>query len=188
MRKLIYGVGVRDVDTPTGTCPHYQLWKEMLRRCYSTVWQSRNPTYIGCSVVPEWHHLSAFTGWMQQQDWHGKELDKDLLVLGNKVYGPDTCVFVSLQVNSFLTDRARRRSRHGLGVAYRPDRGKYQAYCKQLGGGQAHLGYFATAEEAHEAWRAEKHRLALILADQQTDPRVAAALRARYKPGGTYEF
>lgn len=187
MRKLIYGVGVRDVETPTRACPYYKLWTNMLQRCYSPTKQLRRPTYVGCSVVPEWHHLSAFMGWVQQQDWQGKHLDKDLLVPGNKVYGPAACVFVSPQVNNFLTDRARCR-RYGLGVAYFPDVGKYQARCRQLGGGRASLGYFDTPEEAHEAWRAEKHRLALILADQQTDPRIAAALRARYKPEGAYEF
>lgn len=182
MRKLVAGVGVNDVETPTRTCPFYRLWVSMLQRCYSPTRQLRCPTYVGCSVAPEWHHLSAFIRWAEQQDWQGKELDKDLLMPGNKVYGPDTCVFVSRQVNLFLTDRARHRSHHGLGVDYQPDKGKYRAQCGQLGGGQARLGYFDTPEEAHEAWRTEKHRLALILADQQTDPRVAAALRARYKP------
>lgn len=187
MRKLVYGVGVNDVETPTRACPHYKLWSRMLERCYSTALHLRHPTYVGCSVVPEWHHLSVFMRWVEQQDWRGKELDKDLLVPGNKVYGPDTCVFTSKQVNSFLTDRTRHRSRYGLGVGYLPS-GKYRAHCAQLGGGLTYLGTFDTPEEAREAWRAEKHRLALLLADQQTDPRVAAALRARYKPRGTYEF
>lgn len=188
MRKLIYGVGVRDVKTPTSTCPYYKLWTSMLQRCYSSALHLRYPTYVGCSVTPEWHHLSAFMEWVQQQGWQGKELDKDLLMPGNKVYGPDTCVFVSGQVNGFLKDRPRSHSRYGLGVVYQPRTGKYEAQCKQLGNGRVHLGTFNTPEEAHEAWRAEKHRLALLLADQQTDPRVAAALRARYKPRGTYEL
>lgn len=187
MRRSVFGVGVRDVETPARTCPYYRLWQNMLRRCYSAAWHLRYPTYVGCSVVPEWHHLSAFMAWVQQQDWQGKQLDKDLLVPGNKVYSPDTCVFISKQVNLFLIDRARCR-RYGLGVVYHTQIGKYAAQCNQLGGGRGHLGYFDTPEEAHEAWRTEKHRLALLLADQQTDPRVAAALRARYKPRGTYEF
>lgn len=185
MRKLIHGVGVRDVETPTRTCPYYKMWMAMLQRCYDPALHLRSPTYVGCAVVPEWHHLSAFMRWMQQQDWQGKALDKDLLVPGNKVYGPDTCVFIPKQVNNFLVDHTPSR-RYGLGVVYRHGKGKYQALCRQLGNGRAHLGYFNTPEEAHEAWRAEKHRLALLLADQQTDPRVAAALRARYKPSGTY--
>ncbi len=39
------------------------------------------------------------------------------------------------------------------------------------------LGYFVSSDLAHEAWRAHKHQIALVYADQQPDQRIAAALR-----------
>ena len=45
---------------------------------------------------------------MEKQDWEGKFIDKDLLFPGNKVYGPDTCVFVTRQLNNLFTDHGGR--------------------------------------------------------------------------------
>jgi hypothetical protein len=45
------------------------------------------------------------------------------------------------------------------------------------------LGAFKTVEEANKAFLKEKHRFACMLADLQDDPRVAKALRERYKEG-----
>lgn len=72
----------------------YKTWKSMLQRCYDKKCQARQPTYLGCSVVYEWHNFQNFAEWMSKQDYEGKQLDKDIKVKGNKVYGPDTCMFV----------------------------------------------------------------------------------------------
>lgn len=108
-RSLICGFGVNDADyytqtkSPRWRCPYYQTWHSMLNRCYNEKHLRRQPAYLGCSVCGEWHKFSVFKAWMIKQDWEGKELDKDLLVQGNKVYGPETCVFVSGLVNKFIT-------------------------------------------------------------------------------------
>lgn len=161
--------------------PIYKTWDSMLARCYSQSYQQKYPSYAGCGVVKEWLNFSAFKAWMEIQDWEGKQLDKDLLVIGNKTYGPDTCVFISRQLNSFISDTRPANSAYPIGVRVDKIRGRFDARCRNPATlKQETLGRFDTAEEAHEEWRKRKHELACIYADQQTDPRVANALRTRY--------
>lgn len=189
MKTLVYGVGINDADYPVNptiggkrvACPFYVKWVGMLERCHSEKHQERQPTYIGCSVNPDWLVFSNFKAWMESQDWQGKELDKDLLFVGNKIYSHETCVFVSSVVNGFLVDRGNRRGKWPLGVNYHKVSGRLRSECrnpftKKL----EHLGYFNCPQEAHQAWKKRKHELALQLADLQTDERVASALRKRY--------
>jgi hypothetical protein len=121
---------------------------------------------------------------METQEWLGKELDKDLLSQGNKIYSPETCVFVDLNVNHFILDRSAKRGDFPIGVSFDKVRGKFQSYCgNPFTGKSSNLGYFDCPEKAHEAWRKRKHELACQLADLQTNERVANALRSRYLGG-----
>ena len=188
--KLVYGVGINDADYVVCPvingkqvmCPFYQAWKNMIVRCYGMNNQNNNPTYIGCSVREEWLTFSNFKKWMETQDWEGKELDKDLLIEGNKVYSPETCVFVDKMTNLFTLDRGAARGEFPIGVGFIKRVGKFKAYCrnpftKKL----EHLGYFAHKEQAHLAWGERKHELSCQLADLQVDERVAKVLRVRYQ-------
>ena len=189
VKKLVFGVGVNDLSRPVRTklngkevkCPFYNRWTAMLQRCYCPKFHLERPTYVGCSVTEEWLLFSNFEGWMKTQDWEGKELDKDLLKAGNKLYSPDFCVFIPRELNAFTTDRGASRGEYPLGVHLHKGKGRFMAYCKNpFTKRQEHLGLFDTPDEAHLAWRKRKHELACIYADQQTDPRVAEALRTRY--------
>lgn len=83
--KLVHGIGVNDADyvveikeklfceksgkfirKTIWSCPFYVKWKSMLARCYSETMLLKNPSYVGCSVAPEWHYLMAFRAWMEQ--------------------------------------------------------------------------------------------------------------------------
>ena len=152
----------------------------MLMRCYSESYQKKNQTYVGCTVCNEWLVFSKFRAWMVGQDWEGKELDKDILVKGNKLYSPQTCVFVSPNVNRLLVDSGGKRGAYPIGVSFHKSEQAIRATCLDGARKQVHLGYFKTPEEAHEAWRKYKHALACRIADEQTDERVAEALRKRY--------
>lgn len=44
------------------------------------------------------------------------------------------------------------------------------------------MGVFPTELEAHLTWQARKHELSCMLADLQTDERIATVLRERYAP------
>lgn len=189
--KLVYGVGVNDADYPVTRkengkrvwiCPYYKTWAGMLERGYSGKYKKRYPTYEGVTVCVEWHSFMNFRSWMETQDWEGKELDKDILVQGNKVYSLDACVFVDGGVNSFLLDSAATRGEWPIGVCWHEQSQKFQSNCSNpFTKKMEYLGLFHCPQEAHHAWKKRKHELACQLADIQTDERVAEALRIRYK-------
>lgn len=137
-RRKVYGVGVNDADYVAAykgvdgkmlTCPYYSRWKSMLRRVYLEDKRSR-PTYSGCSVHKDWHSFMTFKSWMQVQDWEGKQLDKDLLTYGNKVYSSETCIFVTSGTNNSLLDSASIRGEYPQGVTWCRDSNKYKAQCQ----------------------------------------------------------
>ncbi len=97
------GVGSYKVSTKGKVDKSYKAWHSMLERCYSEGVQNRYPTYIGCAICEEWRNYQLFAKWYYENypDDGGKyELDKDILVDGNKVYSPETCLLVSHAENS----------------------------------------------------------------------------------------
>ena len=198
-KKLVYGVGINNADYVikknevigyidgkrklrlVWVCPYYRAWGDMLKRCYSSKLQEKQPTYKGCSVSSEWHTFSNFRAWMKKQDWEGMQLDKDLLLEGNNVYSSETCVFVSRMVNLFTIDRGAARGEWLIGVCWNKGKEKFQAQCRNpFSKKQENLGYYTCELEAHKAWQKRKLELAKQLAAIQTDPRVAKALIDRY--------
>jgi hypothetical protein len=186
--KLVCGVGINDADYNVcrrevvggkykivWACPFYLTWKEMLRRCYDPLLHKRQPTYSECSVCNEWIYFSKFKAWMENQDWQGKELDKDILVSDNKFYSPETCVFVLSKVNLFLSEKFKSIDHLPTGV-WLEKNSKYRA----TGNGET-LGRYNTPEQAHQVWLDFKIQQAYILAAEQTDERVAKALINRYE-------
>jgi hypothetical protein len=118
---------------------------------------------------------------MEQQDWKGKQLDKDLLVHGNKTYGPEHCVFVSEQVNKFMNERTSARGEWPIGVVWHKGKSRFQSMCcNPFTKKSDYLGLFTCPNEAHQAWLKRKRELAHELAALQTDTRVAKALIDRY--------
>lgn len=191
MTYLVKGVGINDAEyvvNPTINgirvpCKIYLKWKNMLERCYCEKFHKRNPAYIGCTVCKEWLTFSNFKAWIDAQDWEGKEIDKDLLFIGNKIYSPDRCIMVSITVNSFLKENESIRGKYPIGVYYHKASGFFRARCRNpFSGIQESLISSKSVSECHQAWRKRKHELALQLADLQDDPRVASALRTRYLP------
>ena len=199
MNKLTCGVGVNDLGYRTQVneevaenggkriqksvfiCKYYAAWRDMLVRCYSKKYLESYPSYIGTSVCSEWLYATAFKKWMEQQDWQGKCLDKDIIVPRSKLYSPETCAFVLQATNLFVTARDACRGDYPIGVYLHKLTGKYRARCENpFTGKKESLGYFSTPEEAHEAWRKRKHELAQLVAATESDPRVVEALKKRY--------
>lgn len=189
-RSLVYGAGINDAPYMiryTGTdgkeyvCPYFDRWKNMLQRVYYPRFKVKQPTYMDCTIEPAWLSFMAFRAWMETQDWQGKALDKDLLVQGNKHYGPATCIFVSQELNSLLCLKTNARGALPLGVSITKNGNKeyIRAQCSFYGK-QTHIGYFDTVEEAAEAYKKAKLAYIKELAAKETNPKVREALLRLY--------
>jgi hypothetical protein len=166
-----YGIGPRRAKIDGKVQRVYNRWKSMFTRCYYPDELSRHPTYAGCTVAEEWHNFQVFAEWYYQQPNHDKQgfhLDKDLLVTGNKVYGPDFCSFVPNRINKLLTNSARSRGKYPQGVSKHRKDGKYYAsLC--VDNRQKCLGGYATPEEAVEVYREAKERYVREQAEKYKD-------------------
>lgn len=183
-RKPVAGIGINDADyvvnkTINGkriTCPFYSVWQQMIVRCYSTKCQSKHPTYKGCTVCDEWKLFSNFKKWMKTQDWAEKEIDKDIVHPGNKIYSPENCVFVSANLNALLTSSDASRGDLPIGVNWHKWHGKFASRVS-FNGLSKHLGYFNTAKEASNAYKKQKIKILMDESSKQSDPRVSNGLK-----------
>ena len=159
----------------------YQLWKSMLCRCYDEKYSNKYPTYKDCEVSDNFKYFPYFKDWCSKQTWFGKEgwqLDKDILVKGNKVYSEDTCCFVPKDLNSLLTHRKKDKGLYPVGVSYKPRINRYIAQIRKFKE-NIHLGCFATPEEAFCAYKEAKEAYIKEVAElykDRIDPRVYEAL------------
>lgn len=174
LRKPIHGVGINDSsylvhlmnnNRVVNRCPYYKTWENMISRCYRANGKETLPTYEECYVSEEWLVFSVFRKWMAKQDWKGKQLDKDIKVIGNKIYSKDTCLFVTKQINLLLNDRKAARGSCSQGVSKKKGTEKYVAQCG-VNGKPQHLGYFSTDKEASKTYRAFKKALIKIIANE----------------------
>ena len=185
-RTPIYGVGINDAPYLTSfidehgkehRCPFYSRWRSLLQRVLDPKAHKKHPTYAKCTIDPDWLIFSKFRAWMQSQDWQGKELDKDLRYQGNKHYGPDTCLFITQELNKLLCLRQNARGELPLGVNFTTIHGKQYitASCSSRAKPKS-LGYFASVEDAAAAYKIAKLAYIKELAEEETDPIVKEAL------------
>lgn len=98
----------------------YKVWIKMLQRCYDAYYINKRPTYIDCYVCEKWHNFQNFAKWFYKNYYEieGQQmhLDKDILYKGNKIYSPNTCVFVPERINALFTKGNKIRGIYPIGV------------------------------------------------------------------------
>lgn len=168
-RSPLFGVGINDssyitrpkIDGKQLVCQAYSSWKYMLYRAYNDNYHNRFPTYLDVVVCDEWLTFSKFRVWWVDNYVEGWELDKDLLVPNNKVYSPETCVYVPNWLNSFVLNSSTTRGNNKIGVTWYKKLNKFHAKCSNLKTKKSeHLGYFVLEEDAYNAWLTRKLELA----------------------------
>lgn len=169
----IYGVGINDfnggVKVGKKHLPAYESWFGMLKRCYDEKAKARkrNSKYNGCTVVDEWHRFSAFKKWFEDPEngWRqGYCLDKDIIVPGNKIYGPQYCLFVPPEINQMITFN-RGDDGLPLGVHYNKTLRKYTCCVNNpLTGELEHIGTFPSIDDAFNAYKERKEKYIQLVA------------------------
>ena len=159
----VHGAGVAGAKYPITIngvhTKEYELWCNMLKRCYSDAYQKKQPTYKGCKVSNNFLRYEYFYEWCHIQvgfnnkDW---QLDKDLLVKGNKVYNEFTCVFLPKEINSVLTKSTATRGEYLIGVCWSKTHKAFAAQVSKSKGKKEHLGSFNTEIEAYNAYKTAK--------------------------------
>lgn len=150
--------------------PAYIMWMSMMIRCYCKEFQKRDVSYIGCSVGSHWHNYQNFAQWYYGHDNcnEGYQLDKDLLVRGNKVYGPKNCSLIPAQINALITEPRKKNNGLPVGVDFYKRRGLFRArVC--IKGKSREIGFFKTAQQARLAYIKEKNIYIRLMADEWKD-------------------
>ena len=142
----------KDVSTMNNDGTHkkaYICWYNMMKRCYCDKYHEKKPTYKDCFVCNEWLYFSNFEKWFNENyyelDDEKTELDKDILVKGNKEYSPKTAIFVPQRINKILLNKTKK-SNCPIGVRVDThNNNKYKVECTIYENGKSkkyHLGYF----------------------------------------------
>ncbi|UGO50657.1 HNH endonuclease [Bacillus phage vB_BanS_Sophrita] len=172
--RTVIGVGFlggrkyKITDENNKMTKQYATWREMLKRCYSPKFQKENTTYIGCIVTEEWHNFQNFAKWFDENYYEifGEqvELDKDILIKGNKVYSPETCVFVPKYINQIFTKQESTKGYH-----IEKSTNKYRVVGRDVSGKRVSLGLFKEPSEALFVYKTFKEKTIKELANQYID-------------------
>lgn len=125
--------------------------------------QQKHPSYVGCYMSDNFEDFQYFADWHTSQvgyNCDNYDLDKDLLIEGNKEYSEKYCVLIPKSLNVFLTDKKMVTGKSPIGYYWNTDHLKYRAKVSCPERGEVGLGYFDRKEDAFEAYKFAKESIA----------------------------
>jgi len=157
-KKSVYGVGFIGYGEFKSKINNknskiYSTWSKMLERCYT----DRKRSYKNVFVCEEWHNFQNFAKWYVENYYELKdeiiEIDKDILIKNNKIYSPQTCIFVPKKINDLIVNHKQNRSSVCLGVTQNTS--NYSAVCNIMYNGKKirYIGTYKTKEEAFNEYK-----------------------------------
>lgn len=165
-----------------------QRYNSMMNRCYGNkgTLQQEN-TYGDCYVCLSWRKdKQKFIDWFilnyyEIDGSYNMNLDKDILVKGNKIYSPKTCCIVPNNINTIISTTHKslnNKSKLPIGVKYDKTRNKYYSTISNIFYEQHNnyilnnkitLPYRKTPEEAFYDYKKHKEAQIILLADKYID-------------------
>ena len=176
MRRNSFGVGYRGIGKYKGKIKARYYWRGVLTRCFCPKWKSTHKTYDDCSISEDWENYQNFCEWVTKQKFYGSldyNIDKDLIIKGNKLYSEDTCLLVPSQVNKLIIKPKQFNNNLPVGVSTRGDlANKFMSRHSRIITGEkvAYLGLYDTPEEAFYHYKVSKEsyikQVALLYRDK----------------------
>ena len=148
----------------------YKVWIGMLKRCYDEN-ANRYDLYggSGATVCEEWHNFQNFAEWYEENYYQvgneRMEIDKDILIKGNKIYSPQTCIIVPRTINSLFIKSNSIRGDYPIGVSKGRTEGKF-AVRYNYRGREKGLGEYFTIKEAFNVYKYFKENYIKEVADE----------------------
>lgn len=166
--RTAFGVGYAGVGeyllTDVKPTVPYKTWYQVMNRCYNKKQADKRPAYVGIATAcTEWLNYQNFAKWWYENYYEIDErldVDKDILVKGNKEYHPDKCLLVPQRINLMFTSKPNK---YGLptGVTLTANKQKYRA---RYNGKE--LGVFTTVKDAKSAHDNEKRKHIRAVAEE----------------------
>ena len=123
------------------------------------------------TVCDKWLNFQNFAEWFYKNyyeiDNEAMCLDKDILHKGNKIYGPETCIYCPKSINGLFVKCDSIRGECPIGVNKLPN-GRFRAYHHIYINNKRiikHLGVFDTPEEAFNIYKQAKEKYIKQVAD-----------------------
>lgn len=160
-----FGEGIYSAKIDGIQIKYYKIWQSILQRCYDSNCSAyKNYGQRGVTICEDWKNYQNFAKWWNNNykeymtDW---VIDKDILIKNNKIYSPETCCLVPMEINVIFTKRDTERGDYPIGVRLKTQtKNGYTTNCiiAQLnkGGEKIHLGTFKTSEDAFNAYKLAK--------------------------------
>ena len=156
--KSVYGIGY--LGATVVDKKSYEKWSSMISRCYNDKCTNyKNYGAKGITVCEEWHCYANFKKWYDENyyeiDNEKVELDKDILFKNNKIYSPETCIFVPKYINNLFGGVFKDCNNKKI---KKTESGKYTVNI-QTRHNNRNLGVFDTIEKAREIYNYNRLKL-----------------------------
>lgn len=180
--RIVHGVGYIGLgDHPTKvddkTSRTYNIWHEIIARCYGEKEKEKYPAYYGTSTVcSEWQCFHTFADWYEAHKYDVNErlhVDKDILYPGNKVYAPNRCLVIPQRISMIFMNKSNNR---GLPNGIVQQGNGYLAKYNTR-----ELGVYDTVMDAYEVYAQAKEEYIKQVADEYKEIIPEQVYNALYK-------
>lgn len=169
MKPVMCGKGYHGREGIDCTSKAYYRWRDMMHRCYNDKFHESHPQYEQCTVCEEWLNFCNFEKWYNENYYRIEDLtmdlDKDILIKGNKEYCPATCCIVPHCINTLFLTGKKNRGDLPIGIHYDNEHKRYRA-AMSYQGIQIKIGRFSNAEDAFNRYKVYKEDFIQDIAEQ----------------------
>jgi len=171
--KTVFSVGYLGEGKYSISDKWYTHWNGFIQRVHYKKHKSAEH-YKNVLICEDWYNYQTFAKWAEENYYeipnHQIQLDKDILIKGNKLYSPDTCVFVPQVINALFTKSDKARGDLPIGVYWFEEGGNYRAQCSYVDDNNVKrnkwLGGYDNPEDAFYAYKTYKEEYIKKVADK----------------------